>query len=207
MSYYYAITLAIIFHNSLAIKWENDRLLAQNGYYYDDNGDKVDPEVYLTIINNGHQNGKHAPFTQQIHTQNQLHPQIHPKPKLKYDFDQNGKVSPQEEACGKIVDKNHNDKIDENEKKAFIACLKGAKGDYDGVDPGNKVSPQELRCGVESDTNHNGKIDPSEIAVFEKCLGIRGYDRNGDGKVSPQELACGKIVDKNGNGKIDENEK
>eukprot|EP01084_Bolivina_argentea_P271818 462595_1 len=86
-------------------------------------------------------------------------------------------------------------------------CRSGYKSDYDGVDPGNKVSPQELRCGVESDTNHNGKIDPSEIAVFEKCLGIRGYDRNGDGKVSPQELACGKIVDKNGNGIIDKNEK
>ena len=60
-----------------------------------------------------------------------------------YDADHDGDVSAEEEACGKIVDENGNGEIDENEKKAFIACLKGAKGDYDGNADDN-ITPEEV---------------------------------------------------------------
>ena len=89
-----------------------------------------------------------------------------------FDADHDGHVSEEEEACGKIVDEDHNGQIDESEKKAFIACLKGAKGDYDG-DKDHHITADELRCGVKADKNHDGKIDADEIADFEQCLGIK----------------------------------
>ena len=102
--------------------------------------------------------------------------------------------------------------------RAFIACLKGAKGAYDGSDEDDKVSQKELECGVQADANANGKIDKEEIAAFEKCLGLdypakgkkggkqsgmNGYDQDGDGKISPAEEQCGKQFDANKNGVID----
>ena len=47
---------------------------------------------------------------------------------LGYDHDADGSVSPEEAACGRIVDANHNGKIDETETKTFVAFLRGARG-------------------------------------------------------------------------------
>jgi len=123
-----------------------------------------------------------------------------------YDWDGDKVVSKEEQACAMIVDANGNGKIDENEKKAMIQCLKGAKGDYDQNKDGT-LTPKELKCAMKADSNRNGKIDAKEVFDFEVCLGLKkGYDANGDGAVSKEEMACGKIVDANGNGKIDKEE-
>merc|ERR1712154_436319 len=81
----------------------------------------------------------------------------------------NGKVSPMEKACGKLVDKDHNGRMDKQEKIAFVACLKGAKKGYDGNGDA-KVTPDELRCGLAANANHSGAVDKKEIEAFKKCL-------------------------------------
>merc|ERR1712154_593293 len=78
-------------------------------------------------------------------------------------------VSPMEKACGKLVDKDHNGRMDKEEKIAFVACLKGAKKGYDSNGDA-KVTPDELRCGLAADANHSGAVDKKEIEAFKKCL-------------------------------------
>merc|ERR1712154_692913 len=80
-----------------------------------------------------------------------------------------GQVSPMEKACGKLVDKDHNGRMDKQEKIAFVACLKGAKKGYDSNGDA-KVTPDELRCGLAADADHSGSVDKKEIEAFKKCL-------------------------------------
>merc|ERR1712087_939749 len=83
---------------------------------------------------------------------------------LGYDHNMDGDVSPLEAKCGKLVDHNHNGKIDAAEKKAFDACIKGGgKGHGHDVNGDKKVSKDELECGLQADHDHNGVIDKAEI--------------------------------------------
>merc|ERR1712244_135846 len=84
---------------------------------------------------------------------------------LKKKKKRDGQVSPMEKACGKLVDKDHNGRMDKQEKIAFVACLKGAKKGYDSNGDA-KVTPDELRCGLAADANHSGAVDKKEIEAF-----------------------------------------
>merc|ERR1712056_50064 len=98
-----------------------------------------------------------------------------------------GKVSPKERACAKIEDKDENFKIDENERKAMIACLKeSAKAKH------KPPSKKEIKCKKAADLDKNGKIEAAEIEAFEKVTKKAG---KGKGKVTPMEKAFGKLVD------------
>merc|ERR1712130_495308 len=125
-----------------------------------------------------------------------------------FDANGDGKVSSEEAACGKIVDKNHNGQIDPIETKAFVACLKGAQNGYDFNGDG-KVSANELRCGLEADSNHNGKIDKGEIAAFKKCLNENKpapMPPKQDVGVPNYEIQFAKLFDMNNDGKLDHDE-
>merc|ERR1711902_441218 len=110
-------------------------------------------------------------------------------------------------ACAKIADKDENFKIDENERKAMIACLKeSAKTKH------KPPSKKEIKCKKEADLDKNGKIEAEEIEAFEKCMGMKPgkkkkkkitkkkatkalkkvTKKTGKGKrVTPMEKACG----------------
>merc|ERR1711902_156696 len=100
---------------------------------------------------------------------------------LGIDFDGDGKVSPKERACAKIVDKDENFKIDENERKAMIACLKeSAKAKH------KPPSKKEIKCKKEADLDKNGKIEAEEIEAFEKCMAMKP-GKKGKKKVSKKK--------------------
>ena len=76
-------------------------------------------------------------------------------------------VSDEEAACGKVVDANGNGRVDPAEKRAFIACLKGTRGGYDGPDADSAVSAEELRSGCRATRTTTARSPP------RRCLGIR----------------------------------
>eukprot|EP01084_Bolivina_argentea_P138244 243422_1 len=198
----------IALHQATAIA---NRHRHYRGDYYYDNADD-DPIQFVFNFNGGNKaNIQFPPIAQQ----KQLGALVHKKVmEEKPATGAKGKISKEEAACGKIVDANKNDRIDESEKKAFISCLKGATSGYD-ADGDKVVSPRELRCGVAADKNANGKIDPGEIEAFEKCLGIKpakGIQKDTQQKAKAKaaskiETMCRKIADQNNDGKLDEEEK
>jgi len=169
----------------------------------DEVGDEEDPNVHITIIKHQTNNiAHHGDF-------HLLHGMPLGTEQLEESYDDDETVSDEEAACGKIADANGDGQITGAEKRAFINCLKGARGGFD-ADGDGEVTEQEMRCGLQSDTNNNGKIDASEVAEFEQCLGIRGKEHLGpehNKPVSKAEMACTKIADADGDGMISADEK